>query len=233
MQFNIRHEEGFLTPQEVERVRMDVHFMRSDWRHISEYPIATDKNLRKMQDPKLIRSAQNQYFLGDSLYIITDTNQVDWDLQERITEKFGWLQDRVLKRVETVTNCPAEFMEGYAKPAFHIFHGEQDDMTPFQYHQDTTINRFDRQYDMDQIYSFLSLIESPEDFAGLEYKDTNDWSDLLYTEEKIFKYTTGQLFMWKGDKIHRMKRFAMKQGESRITLQGHYVIHKGKALVHW
>ena len=233
MQFNIRHEEGFLTPQEVERVRMDVHFMREDWRHIKTYPIANEWQLKRMQDPKLIRSAQHQYFLGDSLYIISRLNQIDWDIQKRITDKFGWLQDRVLARVEKVTGCPAEYMEGYAKPAFHIFHGVQDDLTPFQWHQDTTINRFDKQYDMNQIYSFLSLIESPEDFAGLEYKDTNDWSDLLYTEEKIFKYTTGQLFMWKGDKIHRMKRFAMKQGESRITLQGHYVIHKGKALVHW
>lgn len=233
MLFEIKKIENWLSDSEREQVRSDVHSMREDWRHIKTFPIASDPMLRKMQDSDLVRSAENQYFLGDSLYVITNLNQINWDIQKRITDKFGWLQQRVLDSVSEISGCPAKFMEGYARPAFHVFHGVQDHRIPFQWHVDTTINRFDRQYDMNQIYSFLSLIESPSDFAGLEYKNTSDWVEAEEMEFDIFKYEPNQLFMWKGDKIHRMKRFRMDEGESRITLQGHFIIHRGEALVHW
>jgi hypothetical protein len=233
MLFDIRRVENWITDDEREKVRLQVHAMREQWRHIKTFPIASDPSLRKLQDSDLVRSAENQYFLGDSLYVITNLDQIDWNLQVRLRHEFSWLQDRLLKSIEDISGHPARFMDNIARPGFHVFHGKQDHRTPFQWHVDTTINRFDRQYDMEQIYSFLSLIESPDDFAGLEYKNTGDWAEADEMEFDVFKYEPNQLFMWKGDKIHRMKRFRMTEGESRITLQGHFIIHRGEALVHW
>ena len=80
----------------------------------------------------------------------------------------------------------------------------------------------------------LSLIESPSsDPAGLEYKDTNDFDALRDYPEKVKLYNLNTFYYWKGDHFHRMKKFGMNDGESRITLQGHYVLKDNRAYIYW
>jgi hypothetical protein len=232
MLFSIRSIPDFLNQEEVIEVREKVHELKPYWRHIKDFPIAKSVMLLSKQNPELYKSAENQHFLGDSLYVIEKLEQINWDIQEEINFNFSPLYDRLQKVIEEVSGMPAEYIPSMAVPGFHVFHGQQRPH-PFEWHIDTTICRFDGVYKPENVYSFLCLIESPQDAAGLEYKDSTDWDSHEDLETKIFTYDLGTLFLWKGDRIHRMKRFAMNEGESRITLQGHFVVHKGKALIHW
>lgn len=232
MLFNVKSVPNFLTPEEVIEVKEKVHYLKPFWRHIKDFPIAKSAMLLAKQDPNLYKSAENQHFLGDSLYVIEKLEEINWKIQETINYNFSPMYDRLQKTIGEITGMPAEYISSMAVPGFHVFHGQQRPH-PFEWHIDTTICRFDGRYKPENVYSFLCLIESPKDAAGLEYKDSTDWDSHEDLETKIFTYELGTLFLWKGDRIHRMKRFAMEQGESRITLQGHFVLHDGKALIHW
>lgn len=232
MLFNIKSIPNFLSELEVDEVKEMVHELRPQWRHIKDFPIAKSAMLLAKQNPELYKSAENQHFLGDSLYVIETLEQINWEIQDTIKYKFSPMYDRLQKTIGEVTGLTAEYIPNMAVPGFHVFHGQQRPH-PFEWHIDTTICRFDTKYRPENVYSFLCLIESPKDPAGLEYKDTTNWDIQEDLETKIFTYDSGTLFLWKGDRIHRMKRFAMQEGESRITLQGHFVVHDNKALIHW
>lgn len=232
MLFSIKSIPNFLNNEEVIEVKEKVHSLKPYWRHIKDFPIAKSAMLLAKQNPELYRSAENQHFLGDSLYVIENLTQINWDIQGILKIKFLDVYKRLQKTISEVAGIPAEYILDMAVPGFHVFHGQQRPH-PFEWHIDTTICRFDGIYKPENVYSFLCLIESPADAAGLEYKDSIDWDAHEDLETKIFTYDTGTLFLWKGDRIHRMKRFAMNENESRITLQGHFVVHNGKALIHW
>lgn len=230
--FNPKKIENFLTLEEVELVKNKVHEMRDDWRHISTLPIADPKSIhRKNIDMSLIKSAENQYFLGDAIYTIDSLDQINWDIQKKLYDNFKFIYDKLL--VELSKDYPTPYYpEGYAKPGFHVFHGEQKAF-PFQWHIDTTLAMFDRSVIPHNIHSFLCCIESPKDSAGLEYKDTMDWSQLQTAESKYIDYDVGSLYTWNGSYIHRMRQFDMDAGESRITIQGHIYVNGNMSRVYW
>lgn len=222
----------FLTPEEVQYVKTTVHNMRDDWRHISTFPIAKETSIHAGYiDKSLIKSAENQYFLGDAIYVIDSLEQIDKKIQHKLSDKFSFLYEKIL--VEISKNFgEASYLDGYAKPGFHVFCGKQQAF-PFQWHIDTTICMFDPKVDPNLIYSFLCCIETPKDRAGLEYVDTNDWNVVEQTLMKELEYDIGSLTFWRGNHIHRMRRFDMEEGESRITIQGHLYSSGSQCKVYW
>jgi hypothetical protein len=230
--FNPKIIDNFLSSSEIEEIKAGVHDMRSDWRHISTFPIASPNSIhRKSIDMSLIKSAENQYFLGDAIYAIDSFEQINREIQDNLYAKFRTLYDKLLLELSKNYSAPY-YPEGYAKPGFHIFHGEQKAF-PFQWHIDTTLAMFDRSVNPSNIHSFLCCIETPRDPAGLEYKDTLHWDQLEATESKYIDYKVGSLYTWNGSYIHRMRQFDMDADESRITLQGHLYISNGTTRVYW
>ncbi len=230
--FDPKKIENFLTADEIEVVKKTVYDMREDWRHISTLPIADPKSIhRKNIDMSLIKSAENQYFLGDAIYTIDSLEQIKWDLQETLYNNFKFLYDKLLVELSKLYPHPY-YPEGHAKPGFHIFRGQQTAF-PFQWHIDTTLAMFDRSVNPNNIHSFLCCIETPKDPAGLEYKDTMYWDQLATIESKYIDYDVGSLYTWNGSYIHRMRQFDMDANESRITLQGHLYVSNNTTRVYW
>lgn len=230
--FNPKKIDNFLTAEEILTVKNGVHKMREDWRHISTLPIADPNSIhRKNIDMSLIKSAENQYFLGDAIYTIDSLEQINWNIQEKLYTEFTFLYEKLLVELSKQYSHPY-YPEKHAKPGFHIFHGEQKAF-PFQWHIDTTLAMFDRSVNPNNIHSFLCCIETPKDPAGLEYKDTMNWHELTATESKFIDYEVGSLYTWNGSYIHRMRQFDMDANESRITLQGHLYISNGTTRVYW
>jgi hypothetical protein len=230
--FNPKKIDNFLSSGEVEYIKNTVHAMRDDWRHISTLPIADANSIhRKNIDMSLIKSAENQYFLGDAIYTIDSFDQIDWKIQDKLYSNFKDMYDKLLLELSKHYPNPY-YADGHAKPAFHVFHGEQKAF-PFQWHIDTTLAMFDRSVNPNNIHSFLCCIETPKDKAGLEYKDTMHWHMLEETESMFIDYDVGSLYTWNGSYIHRMRQFDMDADESRITLQGHLYFSNGTTRVYW
>lgn len=222
----------FLTADEVETVKQGVHEMRADWCHISTLPIADPSSIHRPNiDMSLIKSAENQYFLGDAIYTIDSLNQIKWELQDRLYTKFNFVYNRLLSVLAQQFPNPY-YPERHAKPGFHVFHGEQKAF-PFQWHIDTTLAMFYSNINTSNIHSFLCCIETPKDPAGLEYKNTQDWSMLNAMESHYVNYDVGSLYTWNGSFLHRMREFDMDAGESRITIQGHLYIEGNSSRVYW
>jgi hypothetical protein len=229
-----REITNWLTAEEREEYRNKIHSLRDNWRHISKYPIAKQATIHKI-DPSLIASAENQYFLGDSLYIIDKLEDIDWNIQDILYFEFNQLYNKILKVVEDVFQCPAMYIPGYARPGFHIFNGQQT-AKPFQWHTDVVLTQpqFMPMVHPNNMYSILCPIEMPDgEPAGLEYRNTEDWVEMQRLESEYMHYNYNSVYMWKGTTIHRMKEFDLSPSDSRITLQGHIALHNNTALVHW
>jgi hypothetical protein len=230
--FEIKTIDNWLSNEERESISNRINGQRHNWKHIRDFPLAKSISLLSTQNPDLYKSAENQYFLGDATYVLENLAQRNLELEIVLNYKFEDVYNKILETIKQVTGLPTSYASGFPRPGFHIFKGIQTPH-PFEYHVDTTICRYDSRYSPNNCYSFLSLIESPADPAGLEYKDTTDWELKDQVPEKTFIYNTNSLYLWKGDSLHRMKKFKMNEGETRITLQGHYVIHNYETLIYW
>lgn len=230
--FEIKVIDNWITEEERLNLLDTINGQRHNWKHIRDFPLAKSTSLLAAQNPDLYKSAENQYFLGEATYVLENLEQRNIELTKVLNTRFANLYNKIIDSVKQVTGLPTRYLEEYPRPGFHIFKGVQT-AHPFEYHIDTTICRYDSRYDPNNCYSFLSLLESPEDPAGLEYLNTNDWELVNQLPMKTYTYATQQLLFWKGDYLHRMKRFSMKEGETRITLQGHYVIHNHETLIYW
>ena len=227
-----RKIENFLDNDEVTQIKQTVHSMKDDWRHISTFPIADEASIhRKNIDMSLIKSAENQYFLGDALYVIDNLEQIDRDIQKRLKDNLPNLYVKLLTALSHHYTNPT-YSEQFAVPGFHIFNGEQTAF-PFQWHIDTTLKMFDPSVNEHNIHSFLCCIETPKDPAGLEYKDTKYWERLDSVQSEYIEYDVGALYIWDGSYIHRMKQFDMQANESRITIQGHIHFTNNFSMVYW
>jgi hypothetical protein len=231
--FVFKKIDNWFTDEERLNIKNKVEYFKADWRHIKDTPLAKSDKLLAAQNPDLYKSAENQYFLGDATYVLEKLDQRNKTLSENLNVSFFDLYDKIVNTVKGITGMPTSYLKEYPRPGFHVFRGKQIPH-PFEYHIDTTICRYDPNFKPQDCYSFLSLIESPiNDPAGLEYKDTNDFDALKDYPEKIKLYDLNTFYYWKGDHYHRMKRFGMNDGESRITLQGHYVLKDNRAYIYW
>jgi len=98
--FNPKTIDNFLSPTEIEEIKAGVHNMREDWRHISALPIASPDSIhRKSIDMSLVKSAENQYFLGDAIYAIDSFEQINREIQDKLYTKFRPLYDKLLSQL--------------------------------------------------------------------------------------------------------------------------------------
>jgi len=225
--------DNWLSDEQRLNIKSRVEGQRHNWKHIKDFPLAKSQKLLASQNPDLYKSAENQYFLGDATYVLERLNQRNLEMTEILNYRFSDLYSLILKTLNKITGLPTSYLDDYPRPGFHIFRGKQTPH-PFEWHIDTTICRYDTNFKPEECYSFLSLIESPiSDPAGLEYKDTDNFDEINEVQTKIKLYEPNKFYYWKGDHYHRMKRFGMNDGESRITLQGHYVISKNGTYIYW
>lgn len=231
--FLFKKIDNWCSDEERLEIKSKVENFKNDWKHIKDTPLAQSSKLLASQNPELYKSAENQYFLGDATYMLEKLEQKNKTLSENLNVSFFDLYAKIISTIKDITGMPTSYLNEYPRPGFHVFRGKQTPH-PFEYHIDTTICRYDPSYRPQDCYSFLSLIESPSsDPAGLEYKDTNDVELLNEFPEKVKLYNLNTFYYWKGDYFHRMKKFGMNDGESRITLQGHYTIKDNRAYIYW
>lgn len=231
--FTFKNIDNWFADDERLYIKDKINELRDSWKHIKDFPLAKSHKLLESQNPELYKSAENQYFLGEATYVLEKLEQRNKELSENLNVSFFQLYDKIRSTIANITGLPTSYLEEYPRPGFHIFRGKQTPH-PFEYHIDTTICRYDPNYKPQHCYSFLSLIETPtSDPAGLEYKDTNDFDLINEYPEKTKLYNLNTFYYWKGDYFHRMKKFGMNDGESRITLQGHYVLKDNRAYIYW
>jgi hypothetical protein len=151
-----------------------------------------------------------QQIFGDAIYLINGKSEViDWKIQSELRNKFDWLYNKLLQRIETICNKKVKIDENLPAPGFHIFCNKTRKVVEYKYHIDSTICGYYPYIDTKDIHSFVSLIQSPKIKPFLDYKFG------------FKEYEYGSLHFWKGDMIHRIGSFSLDDEEYRITFQGH------------
>lgn len=166
-----------------------------------------------------------QNMLGDAIYLFTKNQRenIDWSTQKIIKEEFKWLHDKTINVISQVFEFPVELDISLPCPGFHIFGLGGYSECEYQYHQDTSILRYYPKVDPKKIYSFISLIKSTtKESSHLDYVSVFD------TFQKHYRY--GDLHFWPGLLKHRIGSFSLKEGEYRITYQGHMYFDEEKKI---
>ena len=205
----------FVSEQELAQVKADVLSMRRRWTPI--YP--SEQVLGPVQDllEKLSEANLGFYMLGNSVYLLHCCGKGAADVNEstknKLLERFAWLHERICAKITEVTGKPT-VLHGITAPGFHIS-TVPIDMQPAQYHEDTSIQRYQSGVEKETIYSALLLIDEPSTGASLEYMTPNG-------VVKHKRYTKGALHFFRGTIPHRISQFKTGLGEYRMTLQCHF-----------
>lgn len=155
-----------------------------------------------------------QFMFGDAIYLIEgDLDFINWEVQKIIREKFSWVYDKIIEKFEDIFSESVVLHPNLPSPGFHIFSlfdfGEEREIK-FQYHQDTNILDYYSDIDTDTIYSFVFLVKSPDSKSFVEFE----------SQGRMY-YDYCNLYLWKGDLVHKIGNTILKPGEYRITFQGH------------
>jgi hypothetical protein len=159
-----------------------------------------------------------QYMFGDAIYLISDKTQfIDWNIQTILREKFNWIYTKLISNFETLFSEEIKIHQGLPSPGFHIFSlfdiCEKNHLE-YNYHEDISILQYHPDTDVNTIYSFAFLVNSPSCKPFVEFKNY-----------KMY-YEYGNLYMWKGMITHKIGKMFLKKGEYRITFQGHLFYDK-------
>lgn len=210
---------NFFTKEQRLEILDKVIKLNSKWRKLHEYPVYD--NPEDEPDP----CSKNQYLLGDSIYPIENVEEIDQEVQTLLKSEFNDLiYKRLLNEIPKhfgpdIQSC--SFYDDLPVPGFHIFSGIQDESDPFPYHTDVSLALWKKDVYQNRIYSFLSPIIMPPNGAHLQWKQISG-------KESKMNYRYGSLHFWNGLVPHRIGSHALKQGEMRITLQGHLYIDPDK-----
>lgn len=217
---NIHKEQNFLTDQQTELLRETVYKLRPLWKHVSQMPVNSDE-VRSRYPKEMVQHAEkvmeNLNFLGEGIYIIDKKlTSIDRNTQEVLRQEFNWLYDMVIEFFQSLYNTPnVKLHDVLPIPGFHIFIGNEQERRNFEWHHDSTVDQYVDNVDPKTVFSFVILIESPEDKAHLDYKlPENDNIHILEYEKNTFH-------IWNGSLVHRIGAFNLKENEARITFQGH------------
>ncbi len=152
---------------------------------------------------------------------------------------FGELYKRLAKELTKQLDLKNDVVsqESVGIPGFHIFDHNTKDVTG-SIHIDQPYKRIDWGYEHTGHISFTLALELPACGAGLDVWEgyVGDDSDLLAGEEvpdpTTHDYELGKLYIHDGNTAHRMRtNEQIKEGEHRITLQGHGLINPQGQLV--
>jgi len=231
---------NFLSQSEINLVKDEVYNLKQYWKHSSQY---RNSGLLPYKDTPIIEVLKDQYkaeyLLGDPLYRLEGYKEdINLDTQFTLLEKFYWLYTKTIDKITEITSIESELEPNLTIPGFHVYASQIQPFNEFKYHTDVSIVDYYPNLDVNKIYSFVALIESKGTTPYLEYEtgpiktssfsthgsgqsnsitiSTN--SGVPATEE----YQLGALHIWEAKLSHRIGGFELKEGDSRITFQGHY-----------
>lgn len=210
---------NFFTKEERLEILGKVLKLNAHWKKLHEYPVYNSPD----EDPD--PCSKNQYLLGDSIYPIQNIEEIDQNLQEILKTEFNELiYNRLFVNLKKHFGSDIQsisFYDDLPIPGFHIFSGAQDGKDPFPFHTDVSLALWKDKVFQNRIYSFLSPIILPDDSGYLEWKQPSG-------KQSKMQYHYGSMHLWAGLIPHRIGSHALKQGEMRITLQGHLYIDPDK-----
>lgn len=155
-----------------------------------------------------------QNMFGDAIYLIDGKKDfIDWDTQRIIRTEFSWVYEKLVNKFKDIFSEEVIVHPDLPSPGFHIFslfESCEEKELKFQYHKDINVLDYYPDVDINTIYSFVSLIKSPEIKPFVEFLDYGR-----------MHYEYGNLYLWKGALTHKIGQMCLKPKEYRITLQGH------------
>ncbi len=231
---------NFLSQSEIDLVKDEVYNLKQYWKHSSQY---RNSGLLPYKDTPIIEVLKDQYkaeyLLGDPLYRLEGHKEdINLDTQFTLLEKFYWLYTKTIDKITEITSIESELEPNLTIPGFHVYASQIQPFNEFKYHTDVSIVDYYPNLDVNKIYSFVALIESKGTTPYLEYETgpikTSSFSThgsgqsnsiTISTNSGVpatEKYQLGALHRWEAKLSHRIGGFELKEGDSRITFQGHY-----------
>lgn len=231
---------NFLSQSEINLVKDEVYNLKQYWKHSSQY---RNSGLLPYKDTPIIEVLKDQYkaeyLLGDPLYRLEGYKEdINLETQFTLLEKFYWLYTKTIDKITEITSIESELEPNLTIPGFHVYASQIQPFNEFKYHTDVSIVDYYPNLDVNKIYSFVALIESKGTTPYLEYETgsikTSSFSThgsgqsnsiTISTNSGVpatEKYQLGALHIWEAKLSHRIGGFELKEGDSRITFQGHY-----------
>lgn len=231
---------NFLSQSEINLVKDEVYNLKQYWKHSSQY---RNSGLLPYKDTPIIEVLKDQYkaeyLLGDPLYRLEGYKEdINLETQFTLLEKFYWLYTKTIDKITEITSIESELEPNLTIPGFHVYASQIQPFNEFKYHTDVSIVDYYPNLDVNKIYSFVALIESKGTTPYLEYETgpikTSSFSTHGSGQSNSItistnlgvpateKYQLGALHIWEAKLSHRIGGFELKEGDSRITFQGHY-----------
>lgn len=205
------------------------------------------------RDPKL-----PFYSLGVAAYMDAAQGRADEyraksaAFNEVLRGEFGWLYERVRETMAEFLEHPCIYHEDFALPGFHIFmHDPNIEKTDSaSVHYDLQADNFDWSghpgADTSRQLSFTLSIKLPEAGGGLLVWNLNEklLRNLSPEEKKaamlenrtprVFPYAEGVTVVHSGQFLHQIaKNKDARDGDRRITFQGHAVYTEAGWVLYW
>lgn len=198
------------------------------------------------------------YTLGAASYLDAKKNSHNYyDLAELnnliLIKSLDWFYQKLVKTLEIYLQAPVKLTNAKALPGFHIYLGfKLFELSVAPVHYDLQYNLLDwneiEQIDFNNPVSFTLPIALPKKGSGLNLWDiTLTGRDALQTNEnkqelgkQIIKkktfhpYRLGEMIIHSGLTAHQaIIGDDLKEGEDRITLQGHALFSQGSWQLYW
>lgn len=208
----VKDYPNFISKSEIETIKQGVYSLKEYWKHSSKFPNSQLQQFKGTPiEESLFKRYRAEHLLGDALYRLEGKKEnINLRIQLLLLKKFDWLYNKLINKITEITSIESELDPELTVPGFHVYAGYPQPFNKFNYHVDTSILDYYPTIDTSKIYSFVSLIECNGTAPYLDYKTG--------TKE----YKLGTLHTWSGNLNHRIGGFELKEGDSRITLQGHY-----------
>jgi hypothetical protein len=213
----IHEVKNFLTEQEINSVNNEVFNMKQYWKSLTDY-----KKYSTLK-PFITNKEKTLHVLGDAIYMLHDKggeesrDEINWNLQEKLKSELNWLYQKLFETIKNEFETEeVDFDYTLPVPGFHIFGGYEVEDVKFSTHQDSGILDYYPEIEENNIRSFVALIQAPTDPPYLDFVLGED------SEKSYYEY--GSLYFWHGMIPHRIGPFSLKEGEYRITFQGHFYV---------
>jgi hypothetical protein len=195
------------------------------------------------------------YTLGSASYLdarVKNHNYYDLAKVYNLTlkENLNWFYQKIVKALELHLQAKVSLTKTSALPGFHIYLGfKLFELPVASIHCDLQYNlvKWEKpeQTDFNNPISFTLPIALPKKGGGLNlwditYQDTlkankQELKELAKSKQKTFyPYQLGEMIVHSGLTVHQaIVGKDLKQGEDRITLQGHALFSQGSWQLYW
>ena len=229
---------NLLSDLECEQASSIVYSLKESWIH--RHPFAPYYTLGAATYLDVIRNKHDYYGLAKVNNLI-------------LIKSLDWLYEKLIEILETYLQAPVKLTQDKALPGFHIYLGfKLFELSVAPIHCDLQQHSLNwnktEQTDFNNPISFTLPIALPKTGSGLNIWDSTLTYETLQTdenkqeieqsikfEEKTFHpYQLGQMIIHSGLAAHQaVIGKELKQGEDRITLQGHALFSQGSWQLYW